>query len=712
MHDEPAACGNGAPTTRPAPGGPGTGSEEPRRPISFRALWHPPWTTAPAATLRRLWFALIAANVLLFLAVVGACLTAGGALAVTRPAGVAEHGSVPGLRDSVEPAARGDRLLTWHTVILLGAATGGLLLLGMIWARALRKELAAQTAGLQKHRERRALDARGAVDGLWDWDIASGKAHFSPGWSSMLGLGEADDEGRIGQWLDRIHPDDRERVDAALEAHQAGHTSHFESEHRVRHRDGRYRWMLGRGVCERDEAGRPTRMAGALVDITERRAAEEQLLHNAFHDQLTGLPNRALFLDRVGGALARARRDPDKQFAVLFFDLDRFKVINDTLGHEAGDQVLAAVAERLSGCVRPGDTVARLGGDEFAILLDEITGRAAATEFANRIIDTLARPFMIAGSEVYTTASIGIASNRTGYSLAEDMLRDADTAMYRAKNLGKARHQVFDTAMHAQAMRQLLLENDLRRALERRELALLFQPVVDTVARKAVGFEALLRWNHPQWGAVPLQDFLPLAEETALILTIGEWVIEESCVQAARWREAFRGKGETAISVNLSARQVGQADLPQQVTGALERHRLPASALRVEITEGVLMEYLAADGTTLHHLKDAGVAVDMDDFGTGYSSLSCLYRFPVDRVKIDRSCVGAILTGSRNREMVQAIVASARPLGMEPVAEGIETAEQLTILQDMGCTLAQGFLLGKPVPGEDVHEWLVSGVHW
>lgn len=712
MPDEAPAGGSCAPKTPPLPGAAGGGTNETWRPIPLRALWRPPWITGPAATLRWLWLALIAANALFLFAVAGVFVTAGGFLVVTRLSGLAEHGMAPELGESVAPAVWVARLFTWQTLILLAAVTCGLFLLGVIWSRALRRELAAQTAGLQESQERLALAAREAIDGLWDWDVATGKVHFSPQWKAMLGLTEEDVKDRIEEWIERIHPDDRDQVQAALEAHQAGHTSHFESEHRVRHRDGRYRWMLCRGVCLRDRAGRPTRMAGSQIDITERRTAEEQLLHDAFHDQLTGLPNRALFLDRVGGALARAQRDPDKQFAVLFFDLDRFKVINDTLGHAVGDQVLASVAERLSRCVRPGDTVARLGGDEFAVLLDDITGRTAATEFANRIIETLARPFLVADNEVYTTASIGIASNRTGYTLAEDMLRDADTAMYRAKHLGKARHQVFDTAMHAQAMRQLLLENDLRKALERHELTLLFQPIVNIQSRRAAGFEALLRWNHPQWGAVPLKDFLPLAEETGLIIAMGQWAVEEACAQMARWRDALGDTAQAVVSVNLSARQVAQAELPQQFMEALDRHTLPLSALRVEVTEAVVMEHINTGGTTLQHLKDVGVAVDIDDFGTGYSSLSCLHRFPVDRVKIDSSCVAAMLTDSHGREMVEAIVASSRSLGMEPVAEGVEIREQLTMLQDMGCTLAQGFLLGKPAPAQQALDWLASGIHW
>jgi diguanylate cyclase (GGDEF)-like protein len=443
-------------------------------------------------------------------------------------------------------------------------------------------------------------------------------------------------------------------------------------------------------------------MAGSQTDVTERRAAEQQLLHDAFHDHLTGLPNRALFLDRVGGVIGRTQRNPEHEFAVLFFDLDRFKVINDGLGHAVGDQVLVAVADRLSRCVRPGDTVARLGGDEFAVLLDGISGRDAATDFAERINTHLIRPFHIAGNEVFTSASIGIASSRTGYSRAEDMLRDADTAMYRAKHLGKARHQVFDTAMHARAMRQLLLENDLRRAMEREELALLYQPIVAMPSRRIRGFEALLRWHHPDWGEVPRQEFLPVAEETGLILPLGDWVLEQSCRQLSRWRASSPVAQDLTVSVNLSGRQIAQGDLIDRVTAALAASGLPVSSLRLEITESVLMEHLEPATAALRQLKELGVAVDIDDFGTGYSSLSYLHRFPIDRVKIDRSFVGSMLADPQSLEIVRAIVGLAQSLGMEAVAEGVEHEPEAAMLANLGCPLAQGYLLGMPMPPDEV----------
>lgn len=646
------------------------------------------------------------ATVLVFFAVVGAFVSANGSLIVARLSTL-DHGALPAeLGTAMVVAVWSLGLLTWHTLALLGVAAVGVLLLAMGWTRTLRAEVASRTAELQESQERYALAARGANDGLWDWDVAGGRVYYSPRWKAMLGHGDQEVGETIEEWLDRIHPDDRAPAQAALEAHLAGHTSHFENEHRMRHREGDYRWMLSRGVCVRDGAGQALRMAGSQTDVTERRAAEQQLLHDAFHDHLTGLPNRALFLDRVGSVIGRAQRNPGHDFAVLFFDLDRFKVINDGLGHAVGDQVLVAVADRLSRCVRPGDTVARLGGDEFAVLLDGISGRDAATDFAERINTHLIRPFHIAGNEVFTSASIGIASSRTGYSRAEDMLRDADTAMYRAKHLGKARHQVFDTAMHARAMRQLLLENDLRRAMERAELSLLYQPIVALPSRQVRGFEALLRWHHPDWGEVPRQEFLPVAEETGLILPLGDWVLEQACRQLSLWRTAAPGARGLTISVNLSGRQIAQGDLIDRVTAALAAAALPVSSLRLEITESVLMEHLEPATAALQRLKELGVAVDIDDFGTGYSSLSYLHRFPIDRVKIDRSFVGSMLDDPQSLEIVRAIVGLAQSLGMEAVAEGVEHEPEAAMLTDLGCPMAQGYLLGMPLPPDDVADRL------
>lgn len=613
-----------------------------------------------------------------------------------------------GSETAVESAAWALRLVTWHMVALLAVATIGAMVLAVAWSRSLQREVEARTADLRESQQRYAIAAKGANDGLWDWDLQADRVYYSSRWKAMLGYGEDEIGNRLRDWLDLAHEADREQLEAALEAHTLGRTSHFECEYRARHRDGTWRWMLCRALCVKRPDGEPIRMAGSQTDVTERRVAEQQLLHDAFHDHLSGLPNRALFLDRVSGAIARARRHEGYTFAVLFLDLDRFKVINDSLGHSVGDELLVAIADRLKGCLRPTDTVARLGGDEFAVLLDDIGDRDDATELADRVNQQLTRPFYISGNEVFTSASIGIALGRGNYATPDDVLRDADTAMYRAKNLGKARHQEFDTAMHAMAMRQLLLETDLRRALERNELCVYYQPVVAVDTREVSGFEALLRWLHPQWGLVPQGEFLPLAEETGLIVPIGSWVLETACRDLVKWRRST-GASNLTMSVNLSGRQLVQPQLVDDVMNALEDTGLAAEGLRLEITESAIMEHVDAASSALRELRARGIEIDLDDFGTGYSSLSYLHRFPISRVKIDRSFVSRLRDENQAREIVRAIVRLADSLGMEAVAEGVEHEDDARLLREMECPLAQGYLYGHPVD-RAATEALLNGV--
>ncbi|MGH7532721.1 MAG: sensor domain-containing protein [Gemmatimonadales bacterium] len=373
---------------------------------------------------------------------------------------------------------------------------------------------------LRESEERYALAQRGANDGLWDWDLRAGQVYFSPRWKAMVGAGEHEVGTAPEEWFGRVHPDELEQLKVDIDLHVAGHTPHLQTEHRMRHRDGLYRWVMTRGLAVRDAAGKAYRLAGSQADITMRKSIEEQLLHDAFHDPLTGLPNRALFMDRMGHAIRRGRRS-DSRSAVLFLDLDRFKVVNDSLGHVHGDQLLVAIARRLEDCVRPGDTVGRLGGDEFVVLLDDVPGAAGAEEVAGRIQHALGAPFELAGQEVYATTSIGIAISVTGHERAEDLLRDADTAMYDAKAQGKATHRVFHAGMHSHAMTQLQLETDLRRALDRGELVLFYQPIVSLVHGRVWGFEGLVRWRVPEGGFLGPEEFIPLADVSGLFVRIG-----------------------------------------------------------------------------------------------------------------------------------------------------------------------------------------------
>jgi diguanylate cyclase (GGDEF)-like protein/PAS domain S-box-containing protein len=498
-----------------------------------------------------------------------------------------------------------------------------------------------------------------------------------------------------------IEPTEAENAAAQVEQLLAGQIPTFQVEHRCRHRYGRTVWALWSGSLVRDAASKEERLIFQIQDITDRKRAEEQLLHDAFHDTLTGLPNRALFLDHLKLAMERVKRHPASLFAVLFLDLDRFKIVNDSLGHTVGDQLLVAVARRLAACLRPGDTVARLGGDEFTVLLEDIGDRAEAVAVAERIQRELAEPFSLVahgGShEVFVSASVGIAESSLGYEQPEEMLRDADTAMYRAKSAGTARQQVFDRAMHSQAVSRLHIESDLRRAVERREFLVFYQPIVSLDDGSLRGFEALVRWRHPERGLIAPAHFIPVAEETGLIVEIGDWVLQESCRQMREWQRQFPNALGCQMSVNLSSRQFAQPGLTAKVERALAETGLDARALKLEITETVVMENLDTVARLLRQLRELGIGLSLDDFGTGYSSLSYLHRFPLNTLKIDRSFVTQMSHQSENREIVRTIAALAKNLGLDVVAEGVETTAELAELRALACEYAQGYFFSKPV---------------
>jgi diguanylate cyclase (GGDEF)-like protein/PAS domain S-box-containing protein len=565
---------------------------------------------------------------------------------------------------------------------------------------------------LRRSEERYALAARGANDGLWDWDLERGTVYYSSRWKAMLGYADAEVGRSPEDWFGRIHPEDTGRVRSEVETHLRSPSPHFETEYRMLHKDGTYRWVLCRGVAERNGAGRATRMAGSLTDVTDRKWAEERLVHDALHDPLTGLPNRALFTSLLERSLGRLRRRHDHRFAVLFLDVDRFKVVNDSLGHMIGDQLLVEVSRRLSRCVRPGDTVARLGGDEFTILLEDMAEPADATRIAERIKADFALPVVVGAHEIFTSASIGIALSDGHYQRPEEVLRDADTAMYRAKSGGRARHEVFDAAMHAHVVSLLKLETDLRKALERQEFRLVYQPIVAARSGRIMGFEALLRWVHPERGDVTPQDFIRSAEETGLIVPIGRWVLEEACRQVQAWHRILPDRKPLAVSVNLSARQFSDPTLIETVSHALDQSDLAATSLRVEITESILMDHAEASVRLLTRLKDLGILIEVDDFGTGYSSLGYLHRFRIDALKIDRSFVTRLEVDPENREIVRTIVTLAQNLGMGLVAEGVETEGQREYLTGLGCDAMQGFLFAGPLDPADAEQLIRDRRSW
>jgi diguanylate cyclase (GGDEF)-like protein/PAS domain S-box-containing protein len=546
------------------------------------------------------------------------------------------------------------------------------------------RELAAREAEYRMLAENSSdFLARHAPDGTY--------RYASP--ASLAITGYAPDELIGTSPFAHVAQDDRERV-AEHHEHVLERDAPATVAFRMRCKDGHLRWLETTTRAVRDEAG-VRELVSVTRDISERKEAELELSHAALHDALTGLPNRALFLDRLGLALRRTERRSGS-VAVLFGDLDRFKVVNDSLGHDAGDRLLVDVASRIGGALRPADTVARFGGDEFTILCEDIAGEIEAATIAQRIVDVFREPFLLEDGEVFLATSLGIAIARGTDDRAEDLIRDADAAMYRAKERGKGRYELFDEAMRADAVARLETESALRRALERGELRLHYQPEVDLATGRIAGFEALLRWEHPARGLLAPSAFMSLAEETGLIVPIGEWVLREACSEAARW--AGVGAHPLTLSVNLSARQLAQHDLVATVRRAMGETDTEPSTLCLEITESAVMESGTATTAQLRALKSLGVRLAIDDFGTGFSSLAHLRRFPVDVLKIDGTFVSGLGREPQDASIAAAVISLAHALGLTTVAEGVETADQLKILRQLGCDFGQGHLFALPQP--------------
>jgi len=549
---------------------------------------------------------------------------------------------------------------------------------------------------LRRSGERLALAAEGANDGLWQWNLQTQEFYVSGRWRAMIGLPAHAAIGGPGEWLERVHAEDIASLNAALEAHLAGSTQVFQHEHRIRHEDGTYRRFLCRGVAVRAAGRKPNRIAGSLTDTTEQAIAQERLRSVGFLDSLTGLYNRAVFAEGLGRRLDECkRRGPGNGFAVLYLDLDRFKIVNDSLGHMVGDELLIAASRRLESCLRQGDALARMGGDEFAIFLNGLTDDAQANAIACRIQDALSEPFSIAGREVFTSASIGIAFAPGHYCNPDEIMRDADTAMYHAKSRGKSRHEVFDAAMHARVRDRLSLENDLRRAVAGNDFEVHYQPIVALTTGMCVGFESLVRWTRNGEPVSPV-TFVPIAEELGLIDQLGTWVLQQACRTFADWQRQYPKAGLDYITVNVSSRQLVQQNFLRVVQQAVLDTGMRPADLRVEITETALLDTPGEAAVVLRDLRDFGVKVYLDDFGTGYSSLSHLHKLPVDALKIDRSFVSSLLLPGRPA-IVESILALARTLNTSVVAEGIESDVQARELERLGCTHAQGFLFSRPL---------------
>ena len=567
--------------------------------------------------------------------------------------------------------------------------------------------------------ERYALAVRGSRDGLWDWRTDVDQVFFSARWNEIFGYAVEEVTGPLDRWLDRVHADDSARVRAEFDNHLAGRSLDFEIEHRVCHAPGQYRWVLARGAAVRNVQGRPVRLAGSVTDITEGKVA----------DALTGLPNRVSLMDRLSRLIDHRRLFGGPEFALFFFDLDRFKNVNDTLGHRAGDDLLVQVARRLEEGLRSletdtrgdvssrpptrlvGDTLARMGGDEFALLLSGVRHAADSAAAATRIGALLADPIEIEGQSVFTSASIGIALSATSAESAPDMLRDADTALYRAKAAGRSRFEIFDQAMRQEVVERVALEADLRRAIDQRQFTVHYQPIVSLSEKTVTSIEALVRWPHPERGLMSASEFVPVAEAAGLMGALGSCVFDEVCRQIAAWGRVVPSLPQLTVAVNVSGRQLAQADLPEQLAAIAARHGVPTSMLEIEIAESTTIANLDEVETVILRLKALGFRLSIDDFGTGYSSFTYLKRLPVDRLKIDRSLVAGDLHSSPLAlGMLGTVVGLARHLDLEVVAEGVETPDQLEHLRRIECGFGQGYVFLEPVDPDPMSRLLLSGL--
>ncbi len=552
---------------------------------------------------------------------------------------------------------------------------------------------------LQEREEQYDLVAQACNDGLWDWNVQTHEVYYSPRWAAIIGHGEQALGRSIEEWFDRIHPEDNERFRADLREHCQRETTAFECQYRIQHQDQTYRWVSSRGMAVFGPQGQVLRIAGSQTDLTH---------HIALYDYLTGLPSRALFLDQLQRTLKRTQRQRNYLFAILFLDCDRFKLINDSLGHAIGDRLLVEVAKRLTAALRPGDVIARLGGDEFAILLENIPELSLAEQVASRLNRELEQAFELEGHTVYISASIGIALNSDPSQQPEDLLRDADNAMYRAKALGKSRYVVFEDTMRDRVQALLKLETDLRAAITNKEFQLYYQPIVSLATQDIASLEALIRWHHPERGLIPPNDFIPIAEETGLILNIGEWVLQEACRQLWDWQQTRPDLPPLSISVNLSRKQFSQPGLGQQIQSTLSEAGIHARQLKLEITETTIMENETMASELVNQLRALGLQLQIDDFGTGYSSLSFLHSFPLDTLKIDRSFIEGLVSDSEKSEIVRTMITLAHNLGMTAIAEGVETQEQLRWLQTHHCDCVQGYFLSKPLPANQIETLLAT----
>ncbi|MFN0039936.1 MAG: putative bifunctional diguanylate cyclase/phosphodiesterase [Burkholderiales bacterium] len=540
---------------------------------------------------------------------------------------------------------------------------------------------------------------RATRDGMIEWDLASDKLWHNENYQALSGFPPDELPQTMTDWFESVHAEDRARVQQQLLSVTKSREERWNDEFRIVRKDQSVAHLLARGVVARREDGVATRLSGVLQDITARKASEERIRFLADHDELTSLPNRSLFRHSVDQAIQRAERNK-KMLSILFFDLDRFKNINDSLGHDVGDEVLKAVAERLRNCLRKSDLLARIGGDEFAVLTEGLTAEDQASIVAKKILETLAQPMMLAGRPYRPMASIGISTYPSDGRDAPALQKNADIAMYRAKEEGRGTFKFYSEQLNTHSIRRLEFESSLSEALTQKEFVLHYQPKVDLLTGQVSGVEALIRWVSPTLGMVPPGDFIQVAEETGLIVPLGRWIVQTACVQNRAWQKG--GLPHLRVAVNISARQVAEKGMVEMIQDILEKTGLPAESLELEITESVVMDNQDYAEKILNRLKDMGLHLTMDDFGTGYSSLAYLKKFPFDSVKIDQSFVRGIPNNTGDVAIIEAIIAIARSLHLKVVAEGVETAEQYEFLRKLGCDQIQGYYFSRPIPSSEI----------
>jgi diguanylate cyclase (GGDEF)-like protein/PAS domain S-box-containing protein len=576
-------------------------------------------------------------------------------------------------------------------------------------------DLAARTESLARSEERFRLAVHGSQHGIWDWDLLTNTVYYAPQWKQLIGYSEDEIGNSPDEWFGRIASGHLAQFHEAITALSTGDSVLLDVELGMTHADGNSRWMLCRATAHQDEHGTVTRLAGSLADISELKAAQERLRVLAHHDRLTGLPNRAVFTERVSHAVACAKRDPDRRFAVLFGDFDGFKNVNDSLGHAIGDAMLIRAAECFRTMVREGDTVARMGGDEFALMLDNLQSGDDAMAMAERLIDAFREPYTLRGNEVISTLSLGLVMSGPKYESAEAMLRDADAAMYQAKTTGKSRVRLFDEKMHEAAMQRLDTERELRHATRDidsmdRAFRLQYQPIVDLTDGRIVGFEALVRWEHPIKGLVCPDQFIPVAEEAGMIIPLGEWTLLRACEQAVIWRRILGPARPFKVHINLSRRQLIHRELISTLERVMAQTGVRSMDLSLELTETALMDDRIDAVEIMNQIRTLGISLAMDDFGTGQSSLSCLRQFPIQTLKIDRSFLQNVTLQREFSAVMQAIITLADNLNLNVVAEGVEDESQLVQLQAMECACAQGFYFSRPVDAVDGTRLLDGGL--